>query len=614
VLALRRSDASGASASLVGPEVTADGADLQPGPAQAPLKTFLVSPRPGVRQVTVRAKDEALSAQAVFGLGPPAARVELTLTPAAPVKNRDTQGELSVRMLQADGTADPDSSPPVLRANVGLIDGLERVGPGVYRARYVLPRTRYPEVAILVALSSWPHPQSIHGVFGALRVPLASAIDLPGQTERDADLTATVGGVKYGPVRAGPDGRFKVPVVVPPGFGIATATAVDRIGNRRTSSIDLALPPTDQLSCVVNPTRLPADGASKARVLCATSDPFGKVVAAAKVAISAARGSLSAPKLLEGGISEWVYTAPRQLSADPDVLSASWKQGRVTSREELKMDLAQGPAAKLALAPAERLVHYGGRLGLEVRVSDAFDRPRSGAKLELRAHAVDAGSPMGAFEAVAEVTPGKLSASWQAPEAGHEPRVELMATAFGPPGSDPARIIAWAEGAALFASVTDLAGLPVPRQTLKVGGAEFVTGDDGVARLGALADGRVEVRHGQWPGLRATVHVFDRGALVFPVAVRPSASSAVVAVELAPPVPVNVRLLVVGKVVTFWVEDAQGTLLPGRATAVSLSGGTQGPVKQSGGRSTFGVTLDEAQTVSVTDVATGVTALAEVSP
>ncbi len=52
--------------------------------------------------------------------------------------------------------------------------------PGTYRARYVLPSTNYPEVAILVALSAWPHPQSIHGAYGTMLVPLAAAVDLPG--------------------------------------------------------------------------------------------------------------------------------------------------------------------------------------------------------------------------------------------------------------------------------------------------------------------------------------------------------------------------------------------------------------------------------------------------
>ncbi|MHB8877189.1 MAG: hypothetical protein ACYC8T_26120 [Myxococcaceae bacterium] len=621
LLALRRADGAGASVPLAAPEVSAEGADLLPGPPQPPLRTFVVAPRPGVRQVKVRARDGGLSAEAVFALGPPAARVELALTPATPVKNRDTSAELSVRMLRADGSADPDSAPPVLRANVGAIEGLERSGPGVYRARYVLPRTRYPEVAVLVALSAWPHPQSIHGVFGGLRVPLAAAIDLPGQTEREADLTVTIAGVKYGPVHAAPDGRFKLPVVVPPGFGIASASAVDRARNRRTSTINLMLPPTDQLSCVMNPARLPADGQSKARVLCATSDPFGKVVAATKVTFTALRGSLSPPRPKEEGIVEWIYTAPRVLSSEPDVLTAVWKQGRVTSRDELKVELVQGPAAKVSLRPSEPLVHYAGRLPLEIQVSDSLDRPRPGAKVELSAEGTpkapsDAGvdSALGAFEAPVEGAAGKLSASWAPPLSGVAKQAELAVTAYGPVGADPARLVVWAEGGALFAGVTDLAGLPVAGQTLKAGEAQVVTGGDGTVRLGPLADGAIEVRHGQWPGLRSTVHVFDRGAVVFPSGARPAARPARAAVELGPPVPVNVRLRVTGRTVSFWVEDAQGVVLSGRPTAVALSGGKHGPISQQAGRSSFTLSIDGPTTVSVSDVATGVTALAEVVP
>lgn len=629
VLALRRSSESGATAPLSSPELTAEGADVVPGKFEPPLRVWTVAPRPGARYVRVRAKDADLSAEAVFPLGPPAARVELSVSPAAPVKNRDSTAELSVRMLRPDGSVDAASAPPVLRANVGSVEGLDRVSPGVYRARYVLPKTHYPEVAILVALSAWPHPESIHGVFGALRIPLASAIDLPGQGERDAEMRVKIAEVTYGPVRAGADGRFKVPVVVPPGVGLGKAMAVDRVGNRRTSDIDLMLPPTNQLACVMNPTRLPADGVSKARVLCASSDPVGKVVKGAKVNLKAEHGSLGTRKLLEGGFTEWIYTAPRDLSGSPDLLRAEWTTGKAPSRSELRIALVQGPAATASLETSEKLVHYGGKLRVEVRVKDALGRPRPGSIVELQASRgatispesasgppSAAPSPFGAFTATVESASGVFTSRWVPPLDGPLGPAAFSALAYGPTGSEPARIIAWAERGALFAGVTDTAGLPVPRQPLNVDSGDVATGEDGTVRLGSLSDGRFEVRHARWSGLRTTIYVFDHGKLVFPNAGRPAAALVKAPIELGPPVPVNVRVNIAGRTVTYWIESADGDLLPDRPRPeVSLSAGEPGPVSEpQPGRWAFSVASGQSVTVSVTDVQTGITALAEVSP
>lgn len=605
-LALRRV-VDGASAPLQRPEVTAEGAEVFRGPPSEPLATYLIAPRPGVRKVIVQARDGGLRASATFSIGPPAARVELTLTPSAPVKNRDSSAELHVRMLRPDGAVDAFSAPPVLRANVGSIEALEQVRPGEYRARYVLPQTLHPEVAVIIALSAWPHPQSIHGVFGGLRVPLATAIELPGQTERDAQMTVEIAGVKFGPVKAAGDGRFRIPVIVPPGYGAATGTAVDTAGNRRTGRIDLRLPPTDQLACVMNPARLPADGTSRARVLCATSDPYGKVVSAAKVALSARHGKLSAPRHLEDGIIEWIYTAPRVLLAQPDVLTASWRQGRRTSREELSVGLVQGPAARVKLSVADALVHYGGQLGFELHVTDVFDRPRVGARVELRAS-------LGDFTPVQETEGGRFTAVWKPPASGEAASAEISARAFGPLGTDPARIAAWSEAGGLFVAVTDLAGLPVPEQPLLVGERQVVTGGDGTLRVGDLVDGRLEVRHRRWPGLRNAVHVLDGGRTVFPAAERPGSAPAIARVELAPPVPVNVRVQVAGREVTYWVESSAGEPLAGRDVRVQLSHGTLGPTRAAGARYQVTVSTDRPATLSVADVLTGVTALAEVRP
>ncbi len=567
---------------------------------------FLVVPRAGVRHLKLKAESAGSVAEATYEVGPPASRISLQLVGAPPVKNRDTAVELSVEVVGAEGKPDPQSAPPVLRANVGSIEGLTRVAPGRYRARYVLPITKYPEVAVVVAFSAWPHPQSVHGAFGALRVPLASAVELPGQTERDADFSIVIAGQKFGPVKAGPDGRFKVPVVVPPGYGSGQGTAIDRLGNRRVTAFDLQLPPTDQLACVISPTRLPADGVSRARVMCATSDPFGNVATAAKVQLSAARGTLSAARPLDNGVVEWTYVAPRELSDKPDVLAASWRQGNVSARDELALQLLQGPAVQAKVSIDELVVHLGGHAALIVDVSDALGRPRPLAQVSVQA-------PSGTVGPATELAAGKLKLDWQ--PAGDVGPETLTVRAWGPAGSEPARLVAWPESGVLNAAVTDLAGLPVPSQRLKVGNATLTTDAEGVARLGALIDGEIEIGHADWPGLSTTVHVREGGRWVFPSGARPGSAPQKLEVAVAPAIPVNVRVEARGDEVTYWVESPSGELLPNRKVAVSVSSGVVGAAEVKDGRTHVKVgNLGGPATISIVDVDTQVIGLAEVRP
>lgn len=606
-VAILKRGAAGATIPMANPQISAEGAELRPFTSQPPLMTFWAAPTPGAREVRIRATDGGLKIEARFPVGPPAARVELALDPAAPVKGKDTSAELTIRLLRPDGTTDPEASPPVLRANVGSITDLRADGLGLYRARYLLPETRYPEVVILVAFSPWPHPQSVHGAFGRLLVPLATSIDLPGRTEPNATLSIEIAGAKYGPAQAGPDGRVTLKVVVPPGHRFGVGTAVDRVGNKKVTKIDLRLPPTDQLACVLNPPRVPADGVARARVLCATSDPFGKPVASAKVTLAASRGTLAGPRAVEAGLLEWIYTAPRIQVGGMDGLSAEWKTPGALSREDLKVELLQGPVARVSAAARESQVHYGGQVAVDVSVTDALDRPRPKAVVELSAS-------MGSFAAPEETSPGKLTAVWTPPANGDTATAELSLRAWGPPGAEPARLSAWIQQGHLHASATDLAGLPVPRQELLAGDRKITTGEDGSIDLGPVAPGRLVLQHARWPGLRQVVYALDGGRGVFPAGVPPGAVAKLPPIKVDLYVPVNVRLLVSGRQVTYWVEDPKGRILTDRRVEVNLSGGSRGPSTASGGRTSFTVTATEPVSVSVADVQTGITVLGEVRP
>jgi hypothetical protein len=603
---IRRDD--GRPAPAEGAVLEAEGGAVKPEGLQGPVASFHIAPRPAAKEIRVRARSRGMSAKRTFALGPPAVKVALSLGSAAPVKNRDTAAPIDVRILRADGSLDPESPPPVLRANVGRVEGLERVGPGHFRARYILPGTRYPEVAVLVAFAPWPHPDAVLGAIGTLLVPLASAIDLPGHTEPNAQMSIEIAGTHYGPVRARSDGRFQLPVVVPPGHRYGKGTAVDRAGNKRATRVDLLLPPTDQLACVVNPSRLPADGRARARVVCATSDPFGAPQPNVRVELAASAGERGPPRSLGDGLVEWLFTAPAQVGAGRVDLTAVWREGRSTSREEMQVELAQGPAAALALSPSGPVAHFGGpRMEFEARVHDALGRPRPGATIL-------ANSSLGGLSAVAPKDGGRSAFSWTPPASGSADRLEVVARAFGPTGTLPSRIVAWTEGDAVWVATTDLAGLPVPEQPLRVGERVVQTGEDGVARIGALAPGAHEIHHPQWTGLRLTLHALAPG-LVWPSGARPAMTAEQrLEIPIAPPIPVNVRLAIAGRDVTWWAEDAHGRLLGDRKLAVHVEGGDLGRTRRVDGRTSATVAGRGRAQISVADVETGVTAIAEIPP
>lgn len=586
-------------------QVFAEGAHLGPGLASPMLRTFTVVPNPGAARVRIRASLGAAKAEAEFRLGPPAAKVELTLVPERPVKGRDAFAELTIRVRRGDGKLDDDSAPPVVRANVGSCNPPERIGPGIFRARYELPKTSYPEVAVIVAFSAWPHPASIHGATGSLLVPLSTAIELPGRTEPNATMSIEVAGVRFGPVEADGAGAFRIPVVVPPGHRFGNGIAIDRARNRRATKIDLMLPPTDQLACVASPERLPAVKGARARVLCAATDVYGRRVVDARVGLSASLGSTAGPRSLEGGVLEWVYAAPDANQTGHDELRASWKVGSTASTENLSIELVQGPAVKVEIEKIDSIVHRGsiGRIGLQAR--DELGRPRAGADVQYR---VDNGP----WRPARTEGGGHYGVAWTVPATGKAPEASLEVTALGPMGTEPARLLTWAEGGDVWLGVTDLAGLPVAGQLLKVDGAEVRTGVDGRVRLGALREGRREIVHDRWPGLRLTAFVLPDGQGVFPALGAIHEAELERKVALAPPTPVNVRFEVSGRQVTYWVENPAGEVLKARRVSIAQ---TPGPVAKESlltGRGTLTVEGPGPVTVSVADLETGVTGVVEV--
>lgn len=598
-------DEGGKRSAAGAPTLEAEGAEVSAAVREGVLWRFTVTPRRGVRALTLKARDGALTASARYELGPPSERVALTLTPALPVKGRDREATLDIHLRTSSGTADSEAPPPVLRANVGTIEALQRVGPGDFRARYVLPTTRYPEVIVLVAFSAWPSPTSVEGAAGSLVVPLATAIDLPGRTEPGAKMEIEIGGQRFGPVRASADGHFQIPVVVPPGHRFGRGTVVDRIGNRRVEQVDLALPPTDPLACVMTPRTIPL-GTGTARVLCATTDPYGAPLDAAAVTLTAQRGHLTGPERVGHGLLEWRYRAPAA-DVTPDHLEARWRRGGPLAKESLEVRLEQGPVVRLTATPKAPLAFRGGSVPVEVEARDGLGLPRDGVQLETPERE-------GRFTAWTVLGDGRWRGRFVPAAGGEAQEVELPLRGFGPLGTDPAALRAWLDGGQVRVAVVDLAGLPVPNQPLLVDGNAVTTDARGLATFPAT-EGEHRISHRRWAGMRKRLWVLEQGRRLFPSSEPVRAAQTTLRLEIAPAVPVNVRIQVQGRQVRYWAEDADGKVLPGRALEVALSAGARTPGTEAAGVKTFEVQGTAARvTVSVADRETGVTAIAEVQP
>lgn len=587
--------------------VTARGARVTRLSSQGGLPRWRVAPDDGVSEVVLSLAARGARVETVrLPVGPPASDVSLALEPASPVKGRDREARLTVRLVDGGGKPWAASSPPVLRASVGSVEDVRAVGPGVFEARYVLPTTRYPEVAVVVAVAPWPHAESDTGAIGALRVALATAIELPGNSEPGAALSMRVGGVDYGPVTVGSDGRFAIPVVVPPGEGEALSTVEDRHGNRRRERIDLRLPPVDPLACVASPPRLPADGTSRARILCGLSDVKARPVSAGRITLKAEHGTLTTPSPAGDGLVGWRYTAP-DAPFGSDALEARARLKGAIGKESLRITERAAPATSLSVMSTEPILHRGGRTTLIATSTDARGRGVAEARVQTRVS-------IGALDAAAFNQDGKARMAWSAPSDAKGEIAEAQFEMTGPTGTVPARLYSWVSEDHLWLAVGDPAGLPVPDSPLRIGEARHVTDAQGRLSLPLPREPSIEVMHDEWTELRLRVYrLAGASPSVFPE-VRPPQARASIQLPLGPELPVNVRLQIIGKRARYWAEHPGGARVTDRELAIrSSAGALSAPQRDAEGAWEVEL-LDGAQLITVSDVRSGVTAAARVAP
>lgn len=278
--------------------------------------------------------------------------------------------EASLELLAPDAAALVVSSP----SSPGAVGDVRPVGPGRFRARFTFPLERFPQMVLLrVEVQSKAGVKSGHW----LALSLLASTNLKIETKPGAKVTVTIGAASFGPAIADRQGKVTIAARVPPGFSIATVTALDRAGNKTTTPLELPSAPFARAAAV-----LPAGAASpdeEAQLEVFAIDPDGTPrLSPVGLSLSAQLGSCAAPVARGEGLFSVAYRAPKSVAADGDTVKLGFEGAREST---LQIPLRAGQPARIevGLAPAEYVAGSGARVTVTASVTDAHGNPVTGA-------------------------------------------------------------------------------------------------------------------------------------------------------------------------------------------------------------------------------------------
>ncbi|WP_242335348.1 MULTISPECIES: hypothetical protein [Anaeromyxobacter] len=560
-----------------GGELSAEGAAVAP----AGEGLWRVTPAADARRVALAAGGARASAE----VGPPPGEIAISAEPELPVKGRDATVAIALEVRGPDGAPDVEAPAPVLVASPGHVSAPVPAGPGRWRATYEPTAGAVPEVAAILALAPrcplCPTPRAIGGV----AIPIAAAVELPGEAEPGTRTTVVVGGRAFGPARADRRGRFRIPLVVPPGVRKARAITLDPAGNRSRTELDLRLRGEARLVCLAFPPALPADGASEASLHCLAANPRAELDPEAPLAAAARAGTVGAVVPWRGALQRARYRAPAGGAGKDDAVVVRLARVAETA---VPVALVAGAPERIDLALAREPVPLGATVPAQATVRDA--------RGDLLGHAVGPPRAEAGLLVWDRFVAPRASADWKfrAPL-----RFEL------PPGREAATLTLRRDGSRWIATARTVDARPAAGVALRFGSGEGAV-TDARGEASARARGPTETvtapggaRAAGWAGAVPVVPTF--------------AVAREVEVALRPASPVNVVAQLEGRTIAWRIEDADGRPLPGRRVVLRARGVTVGPAEPAGdgGRAAI---AEGAGTVAVVDTETGVAAVLEVGP
>lgn len=303
-------------------------------------------------------------------LSPPASRpsqprVSLSLTDPSPIIG--VTGETELRIEIANPPQSPMGMPRIL-CSVGQIEDLTREGPTTFTARYILPASRFPQPAIVVAefaRSPWP-------IRGMTTIRLRAAATPTFRTDPGAQVTLRVGDRDFGPQLAPSDGVVRIPVVVPPGIDSAIARTVSVYGKATEQTIDLRVPYSQRLLFVV-PEAIAAGSVAEFAVYAV--EPSGRPANASAITVLAMGSKVQPLGSRIPGEARFLLAAPALLKTRSLRMEALLK-GQTTTLISTRVALAPAAVTGLRLEPeSARLLGPQASMRVFLGAADAFGNP-----------------------------------------------------------------------------------------------------------------------------------------------------------------------------------------------------------------------------------------------
>lgn len=279
-------------------------------------------------------------------------------------------------LIQIEGAAAGAFTAARAVASVGSVDLPVRDGTqNRFVARYHAPTQRFPQVVIIAVEMVAANQRAV----GVVNLPLHAATEMPFRTSADAEVTLRVADHSFGPVAADPQGRVKIPIVVPPGVAEGLARAIDRDGNVKETLVDLQPAPFPRL-LVLPPTQMEVGRPSPVVVFAV--EPNGEPVPDSRITLRSREGQVRRVPGGRAGEARFGVVAPRLLGAGPVTLTGALLGAAAAdsgSSVAVSVPLVAGRPQKLTLNPSAGwlVVGGGGTSTVTVAAEDQFGNPTS---------------------------------------------------------------------------------------------------------------------------------------------------------------------------------------------------------------------------------------------
>jgi hypothetical protein len=249
--------------------------------------TAITAPGNAVLEVRGRTDAGSVATKIQIPIRPPLSTgVTITSSPPEIILGQDAEASISIHVAGLAGNIAPEDIG--LRASAGEIQNVIYLGQGKFSARYVALRVNFPQLAI-IGVIDLRNPEH---AFGTVAIPLKGKVTYPVPSTPNANVVLRIGDRDYGPAVAGPTGRAEVPIIVPPGVGMASKIEVLQ-GRTSEEPLDLRVPETLRVSMLPTAYAVPADGRSRATLRVAIFTPDGRPDPSGRVTFSAAGGIVS---------------------------------------------------------------------------------------------------------------------------------------------------------------------------------------------------------------------------------------------------------------------------------------------------------------------------------